>query len=152
MVGKNAAFCTSLWPLFPYNVHFNTFHIKHIMWMQIDTDEVPSLAETKEPSTKTSSFNILNYRHDLSSWLQKDDGRAVENTLVGCSVFMHKLAQLAWKLGLKNSGFQTLVVFKVEEATPRRHKCPGVCLISPFLAKHQRSVWHQTARSPRHRH
>lgn len=32
------------------------------MWMQIDTDEVPSLAETKEPGTTRLSFNILNYQ------------------------------------------------------------------------------------------
>lgn len=68
---------------------------KQIIWMQIDTDGVPSLAETKEPSTKTLNINILNYRYELSSKLQKEDGRAMESTLVGGSVFMHQLAQPA---------------------------------------------------------
>lgn len=71
MAGKNAAFCTSSGPLFPYNVYFNKSEFfklqKQIIWMQIDIDEVPSMAETKEPTTKTLIFNVLNYRNELSS-------------------------------------------------------------------------------------
>lgn len=48
---------------------------KQIIWMQIDTDEVPLLAETKEPSTKTLAFNILDYRYQLSSWRWKSCGK-----------------------------------------------------------------------------